>query len=80
MFYYEQPPEDWSPENKAYIHRLMVSIDYAANGINGVAIRDQVPDRPKEGKIYYLREDLGNGATEGYYVYINYVWKKLAYE
>ena len=58
----------------------MVYIDNAIQGANGVAIRNEVPNKPREGKIYYLREDLSNVATEGYYVYLNGVWRKLAYE
>jgi len=65
---------------KAYIHRMMMYIDSAIQGANGVAIRSEVPAQPREGKIYYLREDLSNGATEGYYVYLNGVWRKVAYE
>lgn len=80
MFWYEQPPNSWTPEDKAYINRLMKNIEDASNSIIGIQIREQVPEKPREGRIYYLREDLSNGATEGYYVFINYVWRKIAFE
>ena len=80
MFWYEQPPNSWTPEDKAYINRLMGHIAEGLDGTNGVAIRNEVPDKPREGKIYYLKEDLSNGATEGYYVFINQVWRKIAFE
>jgi len=80
MFWFEQPPAHWPEEDKAYINRLMQYIDQGINSVNGVIVRDTVPEQPREGRIYYLREDLSDGATEGYYVYLDDVWRKIAFE
>ena len=80
MLFFEQPPPDWDDASKAYINRLMYYISEAVDSTNGVSIRKEVPEKPREGKIYYLKEDLDDKVTEGYYVFVNGVWEKLAYE
>jgi len=76
----EIPPADWSIEVTAYVDRMLQRIQEEIEGSNGVAIRSYIPDKPKEGKIYYLSEGLSEAAIEGYYVWINGEWKRLAYD
>ncbi len=80
MLQIEIPPDEWPTRERSYLARMLQNISNAIDGVNAVAIRDVVPVRPKEGKIYYLRKDLDDVAVEGYYVFINDEWKKLAYE
>jgi len=72
----EQPPEDLPEHIKSYINRMFREIQTSIDGVNAIVIRDQVPDRPREGTIYYLREDL-DIAVEGYYAWLNDAWHKI---
>lgn len=77
---FELPPADYamSLEALAYFARFVNQINDELESINQVIVRDAVPENPREGRIYYLTEDLNDDATEGYYVYVNNVWNKLA--
>ena len=80
MFIERPPADEISHEWLAYIDRTLRTIELAIGSTNGVAIRDQVPERPREGLIYYLREDLDDVAVEGYYVWVNNEWKRVVLE
>tara|TARA_R110000868_G_C10837211_1_gene759786 strand:+ start:735 stop:983 length:249 start_codon:yes stop_codon:yes gene_type:complete len=77
---YEQPPAETTDTLRGYFRRFFDELDRRINSANGVAIRREVPLRPKAGTIYYLVEDLNNVATEGYYVWIDGAWKRLTLE
>ena len=72
------PEEIYTPELARFIDDLMLNVQTEIDSVNGVAIRKEVPDRPREGKIYYLTEDLNNIVTEGYWALINDQWHKFA--
>jgi hypothetical protein len=56
----------------------MSLIEKAINEINGVLRRRAIPERAREGQIYYLEEDIDDfGATEGYWVWLNDEWYRI---
>lgn len=60
-----------------FYNEMLDAIDKAIEETNGISIVRAAPDKPREGKIYYLLEDLDDDTVEGYYVHINGVWSKL---
>ena len=55
-------------------------IERAINEVNGVVRRRTIPERPREGQIYYLEEDLTEPtglALEGYWVFMNGEWYRM---
>lgn len=52
-------------------------IEKAINEVIGVVRRRTIPEKPREGQIYYLVEDLNDGesfALEGFWVSLNDEW------
>lgn len=68
-----QPPAELSDDIKAYLQRQFQEVEDEINSANGVSIVKHLPDRPREGKLYYVRD-------EGLYFWIDDEWKKIAFE
>jgi len=76
------PNEEFSLEFKAYLERLIRSVQNEIDSTNTVSRVTELPARPLEGKLYYLTRTIDLLNSEGYYVYntLNNEWNKLAYD
>jgi len=74
---FEYPPEGTSAEIIDYLQRFIQAINLELSAASNVSIRNEVPERPREGHIYYLQDDLSDSATVGYYVYMKDAWYKV---
>ena len=73
----EAPPLKLDESVRAYLLIMWRHINNAINSANGVGILTARPERPKVGKIYYIKDDIN---VAGYYVFVDDEWKRLAYK
>lgn len=53
-------------------------IERAINEINGVVRRRTIPEKAREGQIYYLEADIDDfDAKEGFWVFLNDEWYRM---
>jgi len=64
------PPMAIDATLQEYLFRQNQIINDALNATNGIAIRDILPNKPRLGKVYYIR-------GEGLYFYEGDEWLKI---
>lgn len=64
------PPIDITAGLSDYLFRQARETEEAILTVNGIAIREELPDRPREGKLYFIRDD-------GFYYDVGGLWFKL---
>ncbi|RKZ08042.1 hypothetical protein DRQ25_10045 [Candidatus Fermentibacteria bacterium] len=58
------------PDLQEYLDRNNTEVDEALRAVNDIAIRDILPDRPRVGKVYYIR-------GEGLFFFEGDEWLKI---
>lgn len=71
------PPTELGTEVREYLFRLQNQIESVLGETNDVAIREILPDRPKEGKLYYIKEDPTQPEMVGLYLWTENAWRKI---
>lgn len=68
----QAPPEGLQPDVIEYLFRQFKIVEDAINDTNGVAIRSELPERPRAGKLYFVDGKL--------YFWADDAWQTLAVE
>ena len=71
----QSPPPNTDPALRDYLFRQFKIVENEIFSVNGVSVVGVLPERPRDGKIYYLKEGTDNSA--GYWVWLNNVWVEL---